>query len=124
MPGKLTRSELICVVLTAVFAALALGLTLGASGGGGVTVGPSALGAAPAPSASPEAGSGRIDLNSATAEELCLLPGIGPVRAEAIVAYREENGPFRQTADIMNVRGIGQATFDKLKDYITAGEVS
>ena len=61
---------------------------------------------------------GRIDLNSATLEELMTLPGIGEVRARGILAYRESNGPFRQAADLMNVSGIGEGIFAKLRDYV------
>ena len=61
---------------------------------------------------------GRIDLNSATLEELMTLPGIGEVRARSILAYRESNGPFRQAADLMNVSGIGEGIFAKLRDYV------
>ncbi len=61
---------------------------------------------------------GRIDLNTATLEELMTLPGIGEVRARSILAYRETNGPFRQAADLMNVSGIGEGIFAKLRDYV------
>jgi competence protein ComEA len=59
-----------------------------------------------------------IDINYATAEELETLPGIGPTLAMRIVQYREEHGPFQTIEDIMNVSGIGQATFEAIKDYI------
>jgi competence protein ComEA len=65
-----------------------------------------------------EAGSLRIvlvdavDLNSATAQELTRLPGIGEALAGRIVAYREENGPFARLEDLLNVPGIGEATLD------------
>lgn len=60
----------------------------------------------------------KININTATAKELEALPGIGAVKAEAIVLYREENGGFSLPEDIMNVKGIGAATYDKLKDLI------
>jgi competence protein ComEA len=63
--------------------------------------------------------SGKVNINTATAEELCTLPGIGPVKAESIIDYRTTNGPFQSIEDIENVRGIGDATFEKLKDKIT-----
>jgi competence protein ComEA len=63
-----------------------------------------------------------IDINYATAEELETLPGIGPTLALRIVQYREEHGPFQTIEDIMNVSGIGQATFEKIKDYIYVSE--
>ena len=62
-----------------------------------------------------------VDINTASMEELDTLPGIGPSKAQAIVDYRVENGNFEVIEDIMNVSGIGQITFDNMKDLITAG---
>jgi len=66
----------------------------------------------------PQAGK-KININTAKAMELELLPGIGPGYAKRIVEYREANGSFNAIEDITNVKGIGPATFEKLKDYIT-----
>ncbi|MEW6029528.1 MAG: helix-hairpin-helix domain-containing protein [Chloroflexota bacterium] len=63
-----------------------------------------------------------IDINYASVEELETLPGIGPTLAENIVIYREENGPFLRIEDIMNVPGIGESTFDQIKDLIYVEE--
>jgi competence protein ComEA len=60
-----------------------------------------------------------VDINNATLEELDALPGIGPTTAQKIIDYRTENGPFNQIEDIMNVSGIGPATFENIKDLIT-----
>lgn len=60
----------------------------------------------------------KIDLNKATKEELKTLNGIGEVKAESIVAYREENGFFQNIEEITKVSGIGEATFEKLKEDI------
>lgn len=60
-----------------------------------------------------------ININTASAAELQTLPGIGPSFAQRIVDYRTANGPFARIEDIQNVRGIGQATFDRIKDLIT-----
>jgi competence protein ComEA len=57
----------------------------------------------------------KVNLNSATAEELDALPGIGPVKAQAIIAAR----PFKTIEDVMKVKGIKQGTFAKIKDHIT-----
>jgi competence protein ComEA len=65
--------------------------------------------------------SGPVNINTATAAELETLPGIGPKTAETIVEYREANGPFKAIEDIMNVPGIGEGTFEKIKDGITVG---
>jgi len=71
----------------------------------------------------PDAASGslpqRIDINHAEAWLLAALPGIGDTRAGDIVAYREQNGPFRAVNDLLKVKGIGQATLDKIKNLIT-----
>ena len=60
----------------------------------------------------------RIDLNTASVEELTSLPGVGQKVAERIVAYREANGPFEKKEELMNVRGIGEKTFLKLEGLI------
>jgi len=61
----------------------------------------------------------QINLNMATVDELSTLNGIGPKKAQVIIDYREENGPFQQVEDIMNVTGIGEKTFDSFKDDVT-----
>lgn len=60
-----------------------------------------------------------LDLNQATAEELECLPGIGPVLAQRILDYREEAGPFTCEEDVLEVPGIGDATYEKFSLYIT-----
>lgn len=60
-----------------------------------------------------------VDLNTATAEELTALPGIGEELAGRIVAYREEHGPFETPEEVMNVSGIGESKFAGLKEHIT-----
>ena len=61
----------------------------------------------------------RINVNTATAEELEGLPGIGEVIAARIVAYREQNGPFRSVDDLIHVQGISDLTIDKFRDLAT-----
>jgi len=63
-----------------------------------------------------------INLNTATAAQLESLPGIGPKAADLIVQYRQKNGSFKKVEEIMNVRGIGEKTFLKLKSRITVGD--
>lgn len=65
------------------------------------------------------AGAEKININTATAEELQTLSGIGEVRAAAIIADREANGPFRIPEDITRVSGIGEGILAKILDYIT-----
>jgi competence protein ComEA len=61
---------------------------------------------------------GVVNIQTATAEQLQLLPGIGPSKAEAIIAYRTAH-PFQRVEDILRVRGIGRATFRRLRSMIT-----
>ena len=62
---------------------------------------------------------GRININTAGAEELDRLPGIGPVKAKAIIDYRNAYGSFVSIEEIIEVKGIGPATYQKIKDLIT-----
>lgn len=61
----------------------------------------------------------RIDLNRAGVWLLDALPGIGPGRAQAIIDYRSQNGPFHRVEDLLNVEGIGESTLDRMRDFIT-----
>ncbi|MFN6991299.1 MAG: ComEA family DNA-binding protein [Fervidobacterium sp.] len=63
--------------------------------------------------------SGKININTASLEELQQLPGIGPTKAQAVVDYRIKNGGFKTIEEIKKVNGIGDKTFEKLKDLIT-----
>ncbi|MBS8264978.1 competence protein ComEA [Mesobacillus boroniphilus] len=65
------------------------------------------------------AGKGTVNLNSAQSSELQTLPGIGPAKAEAIIEYRESNGPYKSIEDLKEISGIGDKTFEKLKDLIS-----
>lgn len=62
-----------------------------------------------------------VDLNSAAADDLSGLPGIGPTRAQAILAYRDSHGPFTRIEDVMKVKGIGEGIFQQMEPYITVG---
>src|SRR5438477_13136537 len=59
-----------------------------------------------------------VNINTATKEQLDVLPGIGPVKAQAIIDYRNANGPFKAPQDIMKVKGIKEGEFGKIKDQI------
>jgi competence protein ComEA len=69
----------------------------------------------------PGADTDLININTATSFELESLPGIGPTTAQKIIDYRDENGPFFTTEDIINVSGIGPGTYERIKDLITVG---
>ncbi|MFH1673131.1 MAG: helix-hairpin-helix domain-containing protein [Pseudomonadota bacterium] len=61
----------------------------------------------------------QLDINQASAEDLCSLKGIDTVKASAIVEYREAHGPFTSIEDIKHVKGIGDQTFENIKDNIS-----
>lgn len=65
-----------------------------------------------------------VDLNTATLSDLLTLPGIGETRAQAILDYREANGAFRWSEDLMDVPGIGQSVFEDLEPYVTIASPS
>ncbi|WP_019165184.1 helix-hairpin-helix domain-containing protein [Staphylococcus delphini] len=60
-----------------------------------------------------------VNLNTADEKELTQIPGIGPSKAQTIIKHREENGPFQSVENLKDVKGIGEKTFEKLKDYLT-----
>ena len=59
-----------------------------------------------------------VNINSATVEELSELPRIGEVTATRIVEWREENGPFSSTEELMNVQGIGERVYERIRPYV------
>ncbi len=69
-----------------------------------------------------EENKGKIDINTATLAGLDSIPGIGPVIAQRIIDHRNANGNFKSVEDIKNVKGIGEKTFEKIKDYIEVKE--
>ena len=67
----------------------------------------------------------KVNINSADASQLALLPRVGPSIAQRIVEHRKQNGPFKKAEDLMLVRGIGEKTYELLKPYVaTAGETT
>lgn len=83
-------------------------------------LGSSVLGFAQKKSASPTPHSeGKVNINTANADQLRTLPGIGPVTAQRVIEHRTKNGPFKKVEDLMSVKGIGQKRFSVLKDRIT-----
>lgn len=84
-------------------------------GGGGALAAPSVASIPSPPGAGP---TDRVDVNTATADTLDVLPGIGATKAQAIVAYRSQHGPFSSLADLDAVPGIGPATLEKLAEHV------
>ena len=60
-----------------------------------------------------------IDLNTATAEQLQQVPGIGPSTARAIVNFRQKSGPFRKIEDLLAIKGVSKARLEKMRPYLT-----
>jgi comEA protein len=61
---------------------------------------------------------GVVNVNSATAEELSLLPGVGPAKAQAILEYRKEHGAFKRVEDLSEVKGIGDKALESMRPHI------
>ena len=115
MKEKITKGEVFLLALTAVFLVGMLFLshqdrTAGITVDTEIAVSQEVI----VPDISP------LDLNTATAEELAELPGIGPELAKRIIAYREEHGPFSTAEELMQVSGIGEGKFAALDGRITA----
>ncbi len=62
--------------------------------------------------------SGKLNLNTATVEQLTLLPGVGPSKAERVIAFRAKNGEFKRVADLRKVKGFGYKTIKRLEPYL------
>lgn len=122
MRGIFTRDERVVVLF------IALSLAVGSLVLAARRVDPTLAPASPEPwqtaggGASSEAAADRpVDVNAATVEELTELPGIGPVRAAAIVRLRESRGRFGSVDELLDVRGIGPVTLERLRPLAVAG---
>ncbi len=80
------------------------------------------LAAAPAVAATEPAPTNKVDLNSATVDQLISLPGVGPKLAGRIVEYREKAGRFGSIEELLNVKGIGEKKFQKFEHRLKVGE--
>ncbi|MFI5006457.1 MAG: ComEA family DNA-binding protein [Solirubrobacterales bacterium] len=65
---------------------------------------------------------GKVNLNTATAEQFTVLPGVGPKLAARIVEHRQKAGSFKTVQELMTVKGIGEKNFEKIQGYLTVGE--
>lgn len=70
-------------------------------------------------SAGPVVAQGKVNINTADVEQLTLLPRVGPVVAQRIVDFREQNGDFKTAKDLLLVSGIGDRTFDLIQPYVS-----
>ena len=104
----MVRMVLSLVATTALVAAT--GATLAAQ-----TKTPPAAAEKPAPTAV-------VNINTASATEIATLPGVGAKMAARIIEYRQKNGPFKKVEELMNVRGIGEKNFLKLKPQLAVGQ--
>jgi len=75
-----------------------------------------------APAANARVASDRVNLNTATPSQIATLPGIGPKMAQLIVEHREKTGGFKKIEELMQVKGIGEKSFLKLKELVTVGD--
>lgn len=65
---------------------------------------------------------GKVNINTASAEQLATLPGVGPKLAARIVEYRSKAGSFRAPQELLNVKGVGEKNYTKLEPWLTVGE--
>lgn len=82
---------------------------------------PGAMLTAPAQTTAPTDSHSRVNLNTATAQELATLPGIGEVLSQRIVSYREAHGPFLAVEALLEVDGVGEALVEDLRNFLTLG---
>ena len=124
------KVSILLAAVTVLFVGFTLGLFVGRnSGSGTVTLAvpaqmqtaPTAAATAPTQTVPEETVSFPVNINTADAETLASLPGIGQVLAERIVAYRRQNGSFRAIEEITNVEGIGEKKAEAILELITVG---
>ena len=124
------KVSVLLAVVTALFVGFTLGLFVGRNTGSGTVTlavspqmqtAPTAAATAAAETVPEETVSFPVNINTADADTLTALPGIGQVLAERIVTYRRQNGSFRAVEEIMKVEGIGEKKAEAILDLITVG---
>ena len=115
--GALPGSDLTSLNLAALLTD-AEQIVVGKAGAGGVPSGTSTGGGSSGAGGAAGAGA-KVNINTATLDQLVALPGIGPVLAQRIITYREQHGPFRSVRDLLNVPGIGDAHMTDLEPLVT-----
>lgn len=124
------KVSVLLAVVTVLFVGFTLGLFVGRNTGSGTVTlavpaqmqtAPTTAATAAAETVPKETVSFPVNINTADADTLTALPGIGQVLAERIVAYRRQNGPFRAIEEITNVEGIGEKKAEAILDLITVG---
>ena len=112
------------LLITCIFAALLIGFFIGRNTNRTPVqiqaIAPAATVSAETYPAKPEY-TGPVNINTATYEQLQSLPGIGPIYAQRIIDYREENGPFESVGALCHVEGIGEKRLEDLWDLVTTG---
>ncbi len=116
---RLSRLELAAVCLTAAVLGLLAGRAALPLTAGTLYRAETAGAAAPAPAAQSFVPDGPVDLNTATLPQLMSLPGVGQVRAQAILDYRAAHGPFSSPEELALVPGVGQGIVDLVAEHIT-----
>ncbi len=118
------KPQWLLVGITAAFICILLGIFIGRNlpGGQNLNIQDSQTSHTPTTGPTEPVGDGKININTATIEQLDMLPGIGGVIAQRIIDYRDKNGPFAAIEDIMKVSGIGEKKFEQIKDYIKVGD--
>ena len=118
------KAGILLLAITLTFSAFALGFFLGNGfGGGDVLISKHQIPteADATNTTDPATVPAVVNINEATLEQLTTLPGIGPVLAQRVIDYRQENGPFAEPAELGNVSGIGEKRLEAILEYITVG---
>ena len=124
------KVSVLLAVVTALFVGFTLGLFIGRNTGSGTVTlavspqmqtAPTTAGTAPTQTVLEETVSFPVNINTADADTLTALPGIGQVLAERILAYRQQNGSFRAVEEITKVEGIGEKKAEAILELITVG---